>query len=112
MKISDKIIRNIEIPACINCRFYQPKYNNDFLNEYNRCAKFGEKDIVTAKIHYDFADLCRKDNNKCGKDGKYFEKEQRMFLRKLKHNRMFRPVNLVYFAAIGYLVTYYAHLLI
>ena len=66
-------IRNKELPLCINClHFIEHKNNypydslpNDKL--YGRCRKFGEIDIITGLIEYDYAKNCRDDNNKCGK---------------------------------------------
>lgn len=83
---SERIIKNINIPACKNCVYYQPKYyNSDFTSPLNRCSKYGYKDIITDEITYDFADLCRKDENKCGEKGKSFEEEKNINLKILKY---------------------------
>lgn len=74
----DKIIQNINVPSCRNCMYYKPNIYNDFSSSLNRCEKFGTKDIVTDEIHYDFADFCRKDEERCGKDGKYFVIEENL----------------------------------
>jgi hypothetical protein len=82
----EPIVKNINIPSCKNCIYYKPSnYNNDFTSSLNRCKKFGEKDIVTAEIKYDFADMCRKNEEKCGNQGKYFEEEKNIDLKILKH---------------------------
>ena len=44
------------------------------MSKLSICEKFGELDINTGKINDDFADLCRKDEDKCGSLGKYLEK--------------------------------------
>jgi hypothetical protein len=107
MKISDKIIRNGDLPACKNCVHYRPSsWSNDFTSLSNKCEKFGEKDVVTDKIVFDYADSCRRNENKCGNEGKYFVKEPRVVLKKLKH-RVFRPLTLFYFIQILYLVAFY-----
>jgi len=36
--------------------------------------KFGEKDLITGKITYNYADFCRRHDEECGKEGKYYEK--------------------------------------
>lgn len=83
---SEKIIRNINIPSCRNCIHYLPEnYNKDFSSSFNKCNKFGEKDIITNEIRYDFVSNCRKDENKCGEDGKYFEYENNINLKIIKH---------------------------
>jgi hypothetical protein len=38
--------------------------------------KFGEKNIIDGKIEYEIAKNCRKDEEKCGMEGKYFEKDE------------------------------------
>jgi len=83
----EPIIKNINIPSCRNCIYYKPaNYNNDFTSSLNRCKQFGEKDIVTNEIKYDFADMCRQNEEKCGKKGKYFEEEKNIDLKILKHS--------------------------
>lgn len=93
---SEKIIKNIkintikdiELPSCRNCIYYKPSvYSNDFTSPTSKCEKIGKKNILTGKISYDFADSCRNDELKCGKEGKYFEEEKelgmKMFIYKL-----------------------------
>ena len=106
MKITDKIIRNIEFPSCKNCKYYRPSvWNNDFTSPLNKCGKVGVKDIITDKITFEYVDNCRFDDNLCGKKGKYYEKEQRLLLKKLKH-RVFCVNNLVYLIPTLYLLAY------
>ena len=83
---SEKIIQNINIPSCRNCIHYKPSfYTTDFTASYNKCDKFGDKDIISNKISYDFVDTCRKDEKKCGYDGKYFELEKNIELKIVTH---------------------------
>jgi hypothetical protein len=51
----------------------------------SKCKKFGEKDIITDEITYDYADSCRKYENKCGNEGKYFEQDPDVDMKILKH---------------------------
>jgi hypothetical protein len=84
---SEKIIKNVNLPACRNCIHYQPDpFYNDFTSSLNKCNKFGDKNIVTDKITYDFADYCRNDESKCGKEGKYFEEEPNINMKILKYS--------------------------
>jgi hypothetical protein len=70
---SDKIIKNINVPSCKNCIYYKPRmFDSDFTSTLNICEKFGNKNIITDKITYDYADLCRQSDTKCGEEGKYF----------------------------------------
>jgi hypothetical protein len=82
----EKIIKNIDIPSCRNCIHFKPMYYNDFLSPLNRCTNLGEKNIITDEIEYDFADTCRKNEEKCGNKGKYFEEEKNIELKILKHS--------------------------
>lgn len=112
MKINSKIIRNIEFPSCKNCVYYRPScLRNEFTSTFNKCDKFGVKNVVTDEITYNFADLCRSDESLCGKEGKHFERQPRLWLKKLKH-RMFRPLTLFVTLQVCYLVAYYIKFLL
>ena len=65
----NSFIMNSAAPVCRNCKFY--KKNSIF--DLDKCTKFGTKDVVQGNIVYDYADLCRKYDDKCGKNGVYFE---------------------------------------
>lgn len=74
-------IRNKELPICANCIHFITHTNNypydplpnDAVS--GRCKKFGEVNMITGLIEYDFAKYCRQDSNKCGKSGsEYVEK--------------------------------------
>ena len=82
----DKIIQNINVPACRNCMYYKPSTYNDFSSSLNRCEKFGTKDIISDEIDYDFASYCRKDEAKCGKDGKFFAIEENLPAKMIRHS--------------------------
>jgi len=72
-------IRNINLPVCANCiHFIEHKNNypydpvpND--QQYGKCKKFGEIDFITGVIKYDFANICRYDDTKCGDKGFEYE---------------------------------------
>jgi hypothetical protein len=107
MKISNRIIRNIEHPACKNCMYYKVAgFGSEFTSPLNKCEKFGVKNIVTDEIVYKYADDCRNDETLCGTSGKHFEKEPRMILKKMKYN-IFRPITIVYVVFSMYLFAYY-----
>jgi hypothetical protein len=86
MKNSEKIIKNINIPSCRNCIYYKPETHYDFESELNKCEKFGEKNIISNKILYDFANSCRNDELKCGKEGKHFQQEENIHEKIFKHS--------------------------
>ena len=81
----EKIIRNVNVPACKNCIHYKPSAYNSFASELNKCQQFGDKDFTTDEISYDYAELCRKDETKCGMEGKYFTQDKNVNMKILKH---------------------------
>ena len=92
----NKIITNGDLPSCRNCIYFKPTIYDEFTSSLSRCEKFGKKDILTDKINYVFADLCRQDENKCGKTGKYFKQEENIDLKIFKYNLIkFLPIFLV-----------------
>jgi len=72
---NNKIIQNIDLPSCKNCIHFKPPLHDDFTTALARCEKFGTKNIHTDIVTYEYADLTRKDENRCGLQGKYFEEE-------------------------------------
>lgn len=72
-------VKNEILPSCVNCvHFIECNPNKS-----GRCKLFYKKNILTGRIEYEYASflqidayeytsVCRKDNNKCGKYGRYF----------------------------------------
>lgn len=69
------IINNKNTPVCRNCIYYKPDKYSEFSSTLSKCNKFADKDLKTDEIIFKYADTCRSDENKCGKEGKYFEVE-------------------------------------
>ena len=93
---SEQIIKNINIPSCRNCVHYKPSYyTTDFTASYNKCNKFGNKNVITNEITTEFADMCRRDENKCGNIGKYFEQEKNIELKIVTHQIISRLPNIL-----------------
>ena len=78
-------IRNLQYPVCKNCVFfiehtnnypYDPVPDNAY---YGKCTKFGEMNLVTGCIEYDFAKLCREDVKKCGWRGAWYQEKVEVF---------------------------------
>ena len=82
---SSQIIKNNHLPACKNCIYYKPSYLNNFSSTYSKCEKFGEKNIITNEITYNYADSCRRDESKCGEVGTYFENDKNVKLKIFRH---------------------------
>jgi len=98
---TDKIIKNIHLPSCKNCVFYKPNPSSSFTSPLSKCEKFGEKNILTDEITYDYADSCRREESKCGKEGVFFEEEKNVEIKVFKHKMI---VNLPYSLPIFLLV--------
>ena len=58
-------------PQCNKCLFYKPYSYPDY-SALGKCMKFGNKDLISGNIDYDYADMCRRDSNKCNSTGIYF----------------------------------------
>ena len=89
MKISknDQIIKNIHLPSCKNCRFFKPynTFGGEFTSSLAKCEKFGEKNLFTDEITYNYASSCRISESMCGESGTYFEPEPNLNLKIVKH---------------------------
>ena len=71
-------VKNLHDPICINCAHFIKYSNNcptDFIpvDKMGNCIKFGNKNLVTGEIKYDYAFICRKDIDKCGEEGRFFK---------------------------------------
>ena len=53
-----------QILPCHGCKFYEPSFH--------RCKAFKTTHELTGKINLDYSELCRRDENKCGKYGKFY----------------------------------------
>jgi len=84
---SGKMIKNVNFPACRNCIHHKPiDVYGEYTSSFSKCNNFGEKNIITNEINYDYVDICRSDELKCGKEGKYFVEEPNLKLKILKFN--------------------------
>jgi hypothetical protein len=74
-------IKNNDLPCCVNCIHFIESENNypyDPIpdnNNFGKCKLFGIKNMVTCKIDNEYASVCREDENKCGRSGKYFQEK-------------------------------------
>ena len=84
--VDSKQIRNINVPSCRNCIHYKPEIFNEYSSLYSKCDYFGSKDTNTDYISYDYANMVRKDENKCGIEGKYFEQGENIEMKIILHN--------------------------
>jgi hypothetical protein len=78
---STKII-NFDKPLCKNCIHFIPYKGYEYDNNFGKCKFFGINDIINGEIEYDYADLCRSNEFKCGSQGKYFTLEENIKMKK------------------------------
>lgn len=71
---NNKFIINGDVPKCKDCIFLDKNnlvVEND-IYYLSTCTRFGKANLVSGEIKYDFADFCRKEELKCGTEGKHF----------------------------------------
>jgi hypothetical protein len=70
-------IKNLDKPVCKDCIYFKNEY---FMNpNTGQCTKFGYKNIMSGEIFYEFAEICRNDENKCGVNGTYYKQHHGFF---------------------------------
>jgi hypothetical protein len=67
-------IKNLEYPTCKTCAYFIKHDDFEFASSFDlgKCMLFGEKNVVSGEIKYDYADAARKFNSSCGIVGKYY----------------------------------------
>jgi hypothetical protein len=80
-KIFFSYIKNTNVPVCVNCVHfiedpfnypYDPPPNN---SRYGKCKTFGQINLITGELEYEYASTCRISDAKCGLNGKHFTKK-------------------------------------
>lgn len=107
---SDKI-QHLNVPSCKNCIYFRPsliRLDNDSVYTFGKCQKFGRKDIVSDKINYKFADVCRADEFKCGFRGKYFIQEKYAQIREI----VYKMIILSYYVIAMTIIYFYWYTII
>lgn len=66
--LNKEFIINAAYPICKNCVYFQP-HNGSTPMDLAKCTKYGKKDVITGKVTYSFASVCRTDQDKCGNNG-------------------------------------------
>lgn len=83
--LQDAFIRNLNKPPCIHCKHYLPEPSQAFDASTAKCRMFGGKDTHTGRVLYDHAVLVRGDEIRCSVEGKYFEGERHLCLKRAGH---------------------------
>ena len=74
-------IRNKELPICLKCvHFIEHTNNYPYVpipsnEQYGKCKKFGEVNMITGLIEHDLASDCRLNDDKCGKFASEYTKK-------------------------------------
>ena len=76
-------IKHADVPSCINCKFYKPQYYTAFESPLSDCQAVGERNVVTGGVDYVSVENCRR--YECGMNGKLYEPEPHLLLKKIKH---------------------------
>jgi len=73
-------IRNKKLLNCKDCAYFRPKRLNLEKSAFllGKCSRFYYEDMTQKSIIYEFATECRNDENKCGKEAKYFTLDDNM----------------------------------
>lgn len=102
-------IKYLNSPSCKNCVYFRPSLIklDDSLYTFGKCHKFGEKDVVSGKIHYSFADLCRTNEFKCGFKGKYFVQEKYAQIRAF----IYKMISLSYYLIVITIIGFYGYVI-
>ena len=99
---SEKIIKNVNIPSCRNCVHFKPPSYGEFTSSYSKCGKFDTKNILTDTVSYNYADMSRRDETKCGNEGKYFEQEKNIEFKIFIHNEIRNLPNIIILSTFWY----------
>jgi len=66
--------------------------HKDFVNLKNKCSFFEEINIITGETKLYTIEECRLNENMCGKEGKYWEKSDKIKLKKMYHKIQFNYI--------------------
>jgi len=70
MRFVSLLLLQNALNPCQQCIYFEPR-DHPFTTSLSKCKRFGERDPTTGIITYEYADLCRKSDAKCG--GKQFK---------------------------------------
>lgn len=67
-------IKNYNRPICASCKYFKPinTFDKKDAIKYGQCKKYGEKNLLSGNIEYEFASIARKYLN-CGINGTHYQ---------------------------------------
>ena len=72
-KVPNKYIINNALPECCNCKHFMPHNSEEHKYSLATCLLYGQKDIISGKIRFEFASHVRNSKEQCSKEGFNFE---------------------------------------
>lgn len=61
-------------PLCKDCKYFIPNVNH--------CGKFGETNLITGEVSYEYARIARNNSGKCKEDALHFEQNKYKYITK------------------------------
>jgi len=100
-EIYASLIQNKNAKICANCKFFIP-YKN-------QCTIFGNVDIITGEKNYESATIARNNEEQCGEDAIFYQKNYFKFITKPYYYTMDNTLQVFYtsFAISLYLWIFY-----
>ena len=72
-KKPNKYIINSALPECRNCKHFMPHNSEQHKYSLATCLLYGQKDIISGKITFEFAQHVRNRDGQCSREGLNFE---------------------------------------
>ena len=102
------MIRNVDKKTCSQCIHF----SRNPISSLNECMKFGEKNLISGHISYDFAGSCRHDETKCGVYGKYFIQESNGIQKRIFYSLKYNGMKMIQFiVVVGIVIGVYVYLI-
>lgn len=70
-----QLITNYKAPNCQTCKYYKQFSIFSDKKKFSQCMKYGERNVVTGQIYFEFAKDVRRNTEKCGPDGSQYEEK-------------------------------------
>ena len=61
------------LPECRNCKYFMPHDSELYKYKLATCLLYGNKDVVSGKITFEYADHVRNRDSQCSREGVNFE---------------------------------------
>lgn len=72
-KVPNKYIINSGLPECRNCKHFAPHNSEEHKYSLATCLLYGQKNIISGKITFEFASHVRNRDSQCSREGINYE---------------------------------------